>query len=163
MKPVSAGRLMLMAAIAAPPAVLLSHPLPAQSNQAATSPSSQSQSTSQAKPKAKKPEEPIDPDATAGVRGPGATHTVRVLLKGKPAEGAHVVVKNINGTVAASCYTSDTGECQIEVGADSYTFGATKNGRAGTVSIAVNDSTGPIVIKLTKVRAETSAPKPPTP
>jgi hypothetical protein len=90
-------------------------------------------------------------------------HTVRVLLKGKPAVGAHVVVKNTNGSLAASCDTSDTGECQVDIGADSYVIGATRNGRAGTVSMPVNDSTGPIVIKLAKVRPDSSAPKPQTP
>ena len=160
MNAASARALILMAALLAG---LLSRQVQAQSNQAATPSNSQSQSTTQAKPKAKKPDEPIDPDATAGVRGTGAMHTIRVLLKGKPAEGAHVVVKNSNGTLAASCYTSDTGECQVEVGADSYTIGATRNGRAGTVSMAVDGSTGPIVIRLAKGKAESSAPKPQTP
>jgi hypothetical protein len=152
-----------MAALAALPAGLLSQTTPAPSTQTTTAPTPQSQSTTAAKPKPKKAEEPIDPDATAGVRGAVAMHTVRVLLKGKPAEGAHVVVKNTNGTLAASCYTSDAGECQVELGADSYTIGATKNGRAGTVSMPVNDATGPIVIKLVKVKTDSSAPKPQTP
>jgi hypothetical protein len=130
----------------------------ASSGQAAAPANPQSQ-TPPARPK-KKPEEPIDPDTAAGVRGNGATHTVRVLHKGKPAEGAHVVVKNTNGSVAASCFTSDLGECQVDIGADSYIIDATRNGRAGTVSLSVSDSTGPIVIKLHKPRTDTATPKP---
>ena len=158
-----AMKLIVMAALASLPAGLLSQTAPPPSTQPATASNPQSQSTPAAKPKPKKPEEPIDPDATAGVRGPGTVHIVRVLLKGKPAEGAHVVVKNTDGTLAASCDTSDSGECQVEVGADSYMIGATRNGRAGTVSMPVNDSTGPIVIKLAKVKSESNAPKPQTP
>jgi hypothetical protein len=158
-----ARKLVLVAALAALPAGLLPQSAPASSTQTATASNPQSQSTPPAKPKPKKPEEPIDPDATAGVRGPGTAHTIRVLLKGKPAEGAHVVVKNTNGTLAATCDTSDTGECQVDVGADSYTIGATRNGRTGVVSMAVNDSTGPIVIKLAKVKADSATPKPQTP
>jgi hypothetical protein len=104
------------------------------------------------KPK-KKPEEPIDPNTTAGVRGPGITHTVRVLRMGKPAAGAHVEVKNINGTLAASCFTNDSGECQVDVGADRYIVSATEKGRAASASLKVTDSMGPIVIKLIKVKA----------
>jgi hypothetical protein len=153
----------VMAALAALPAGLSSQTAPSPSTQTATASNPQSQSTPPAKPKPKKPEEPIDPDATAGVRGPGTTHTIRVLLKGKPAVGAHVVVRNTNGTLAASCDTSDTGECQVDVGADSYVIGATRNGRVGTVSMPVSDSTGPIVIKLAKVKADSTIPKPQTP
>jgi hypothetical protein len=163
MRAVCAMTWILMAALAALPAGLLSQTAPTPSTQTAPASNPQSQSTPAAKPKPKKPEEPIDPDATAGVRGPGTTHTVRVLLKGKPAEGAHVVVKNTNGTLAASCDTSDSGECQVDVGADSYMIAATRNGRAGAVSMPVNDSTGPIVIKLAKVKPESSAPKPQAP
>ncbi len=107
----------------------------------------------------KKPEEPIDPDTSAGVRGPGSTHTVRVLRKGKPMEGAHVVVKNTNGSVAASCYTSASGECQVDVGADSYVIDAAKDGSVGTVSLPVNDATRAIVIRLTKAKKSGGAPK----
>jgi hypothetical protein len=128
--------------------------LPAQSTAASgtqtTTPATQ-QPAPKPKPK-KKPDEPIDPDTTAGVRGPGTTHTVRVLLKGKPAVGAHVVVKNTNGTLAASCFTNDSGECQVDVGADSYVLSATEKDRAGSVSLAVTDATGPIVIKLAKIK-----------
>jgi hypothetical protein len=112
----------------------------------------------QSKPK-KKPEEPIDPDTTAGVRGSGAMHTVRVLLKGKPAEGAHVVVKNTNGSLAASCDTNPTGECQVELGPDHYAVAATANGRSGALTLEVSDATGPIVIKLKKPKAINSAPQ----
>jgi hypothetical protein len=126
--------------------------------QATASSGSQSQAPAP-KPK-KKPEEPIDPDATAGVRGNGTTHTVRVLQSARPAAGAHVVVKNTNGSLAASCFTNDAGECTVDIGADNYRIDATKIGRAGTVSLSVNDATGPIVIRLHKPKAETTTPKP---
>lgn len=158
MKTVSARTMILVMALAALPLCLQAQSNPAPSTQSTTSPQ---QATPPAKPKPKKkPDEPIDPDATAGVRGTGAMHTVRVLLKGKPVQGAHVMVKNTNGTLAASCYTSDTGECQVDVGADSYIIDAASKGRAGTVSMPVNDATGPIVIKLAKVKADSGAPKP---
>jgi hypothetical protein len=155
--------LIAVAAFAFVPAGMPSQAAQTPATQTGTAPNAQSQSSTAAKPKPKKPDEPIDPDATAGVRGTGAMHTVRVLLKGKPAVGAHVVVKNTSGTLAASCYTSDSGECQVEVGADSYMIAATRNGRAGSVSMPVNDSTGPIVIKLVKVKSQGSAPKPQAP
>ena len=151
--------LILVIAFAVLPVGLLSQSAPAPATQTATPASPQPQSNPPAKPK-KKPDEPIDPDATAGVRGSGTAHTIRVLLKGKPAEGAHVMVKNTNGTLAASCYTDNSGECQVDVGADSYVIAATTKGRAGTFSLPVNDLTGTIVIKLAKVKAETSHPKP---
>jgi hypothetical protein len=149
--------LILGASLAAPVCGLQAQSAPAPSTQSANA---QTQSTPPAKPKPKKPAEPIDPDATAGVRGSGAMHTVRVFTKGKLTQGAHVVVKNMNGALAASCYTTESGECTVEIGADSYIIDATKNGRAGTVSLPVNDATGPIVIKLAKVKAESGAPKP---
>ena len=158
MKTVLAKAVILVAALAALPCWVQAQSTPAPSTQTATPPQ---QSTPPAKPKPKKKsDEPIDPDATAGVRGNGAMHTVRVLMKGKPAQGVHVVVKNTNGTLAALCYTGDAGECQVEVGADSYIIDATSKGRAGTVSLAVNDSTGPIVIKLAKVKTDSGALKP---
>ena len=158
MKTVSASALILVAALAALPGCLQAQSTPAPSTQS-TSPSQQTTPPAKPKPK-KKPDEPIDPDATAGVRGNGTVHTVQVLLKGKPAQGAHVAVKNTNGTLAASCYTGDSGECQVDVGADSYIIDATIKGRAGTVSMPVNDSTGPIVIRLAKMKTDSSAPKP---
>jgi hypothetical protein len=155
--------LIVMALIAASSAGLLSPTAPTPSTQTAPASNPQPQSTTAAKPKPKKPDEPVDPNFTAGVRGSGTMHTVRVLLKGKPAAGAHVVVKNTNGTLAASCYTSDSGECQVDMGADSYIIDATKNGRAGTVSMPVDDATGPIAIKLARVKAAASSTKPQTP
>jgi hypothetical protein len=83
-----------------------------------------------------------------------------VLFKGKPAEGAHVLVKNSNGTLAASCTTSNLGECEVEVGADIYIIEAKGHGRAGTVTVPVDDSTGPILLKLIRVKTASSAPKP---
>jgi hypothetical protein len=157
MKTMCASALIFAAAFAVLPGPLHSQSTPASGTQTATP--AQQQSDPPAKPK-KKPDEPIDPDATAGVRGSGTTHTVRVLLKGKPAVGAHVTVKNTDGSLAASCYTDATGECQVNVGADRYTIGATTKGRTGTVSMSVEDSTGPIVIKLAKVKTEAGGPKP---
>jgi len=122
---------------------------------AGSSVQSSTQTSPPATPK-KKPEEPIDPDTTAGVRGSGAMHTVRVLLRGKPAEGAHVVVKNTNGSLAASCDTSEAGVCRVEIGSDHYTITATGSGHAGAVSMQVNDATGPIVIRLKKPKTENS-------
>jgi hypothetical protein len=87
-------------------------------------------------------------------------HTVRVLLKGKAAEGAHVVVKNTNGSLAASCDTNESGECQVELGPDHYTAAATGSGRAGGVTLDVTDATGPIVIRLKKAKTESSTPQP---
>ena len=75
------------------------------------------------------------------------------MRMGKPAAGAHVLVKNLNGTLAASCFTDDSGECQVDLGADSYNVSATEKGRAATVSLKVTDFTGPIVIKLIKAKA----------
>lgn len=157
MNPNRTRSLVLLAAIAAFSAGLTAQP-PASSPGQSTS---SQQPANPPKPKpAKKPEEPIDPDNSAGVRGPGTRHTVRVLIKGKPADGAHVVVKNTNGSVAATCDTNATGECQVDVGADSYIINATGNGRSGTVSLPVTDSTGAIVIKLAKVKAGSDTPKP---
>src|ERR1700677_2927163 len=104
MNSMCAKALILAAALAVLPVGSHSQSSPTSATQTATPASPQPQSNPPAKPK-KKPDEPIDPDATAGVRGNGTTHTVRVLVKGKPAAGAHVVVKNTNGTLAASCYT----------------------------------------------------------
>src|ERR1019366_7309322 len=48
----------------------------------------------------KAPSKPIDPDESAGVRGSGSPLTVRVMMKGKAVENAHVMVKNANGSLA---------------------------------------------------------------
>jgi hypothetical protein len=161
MKASRAKTLILVAALAALPVRFRSQAASTPSIQATSPSNTQTPSTNSPKPKPKKPDEPINPDATAGVRGAGSVHTVRVLLKGKPADGAHVVVKNTNGTLAASCDTSDSGECQVDLGADSYLLIATRHARAGTVSMPVDDATGLIVINL--VKAASSAPKPQTP
>lgn len=150
MNPLCARRFLVAALLTALPGWLPAQSAPAPGTQ--TPALATQQPAPKPKPK-KKPDEPIDPDTSAGVRGPGTTHTVRVLLKGKPAAGAHVVVKNTNGPLAASCFTNDNGECQVDVGADSYVLSATEKDRAGGVSLAVTDETGPIVIKLAKVKA----------
>jgi hypothetical protein len=82
------------------------------------------------------------------------------LLKGNPANGAHVVVKNTNGALVALCYTLDTGKCQVQVEANSYIIDASSKGRAGTLSRPVTDATELIMIKLAKVKSESSPPMP---
>ena len=95
-----------------------------------------------------------------GTPAAAAKHTVRVLIKGKPAEGAHVVMKNTNGSVAATCDTNESGECQVQLGPDRYAVAATGNGRTGAVTLDVSDASGPIVIKLKKAKTESGAPRP---
>jgi hypothetical protein len=129
--------------------------LQAQSSSGQTAP--QTQNPPPPKPKTK-PQEPIDPNETAGVRGPGSPVTVRVMLKNKTVEGAHVVVKNTNGSLAGSCTTGVSGDCKVEVGPDNYVILATMTGREGSVTAHVTDSTGPIVIKLTKIKTPLAAP-----
>jgi hypothetical protein len=80
-----------------------------------------------------------------------------VLFKNKTVEGAHVVVKNVNGTMAGSCYTGPAGDCKVSIGPDSYVIGVTSNGRAGALSLRVTESTGQVEIKLARMKAE-SAP-----
>lgn len=108
----------------------------------------------------KKPSKPIDPDETGGVRGSGSLITVRVLMKGKTVENAHVVVKNINGTLASSCFTSATGDCQVDVGPDDYEFDATGNGRTGTLKLHVTAETRVVLIKLLKTPTMATSAKP---
>jgi len=115
-----------------------------------------SQTTSPNTTPKKKPSKPIDPDETAGVRGSGNLLTVRVLMKGKTVENAHVVVKNANGTLAGSCFTSATGSCKVDVGPDDYEIEAAGNGRTGTLKMHVSEQTGTVSIKLLK--AKTPAP-----
>ena len=54
-----------------------------------------------AKAPAKTPAEPIDPDATAGVRGAGFALKVQVTFKAKPVVGAFVLARNPDRSVAA--------------------------------------------------------------
>jgi hypothetical protein len=145
--------LILLAALASVPAAW-----PKQQGAPSSSQTASPQQQPPPKP-SKKPEEPIDPDATAGVRGSGAMHTVRVIHKGKPVPGAHVVVKNANGSLAASCYTNASGECQVQLGADNYVFHAKTDAQGGTASMSVTDASGPIIVKLHKVRTDSDAPK----
>jgi uncharacterized protein with FMN-binding domain len=122
------------------------------------------QPTSQtAPPKAvpkKAPSKPIDPDETAGMRGSGSPLTVRVLVKGKTVDNAHVVVKNTNGTVAGSCFTSAAGDCKVDVGPDDYEIDATGNGRTGTLKLHVSAETRTVSIKLLKAKSAAPAAKP---
>jgi uncharacterized protein with FMN-binding domain len=117
------------------------------------------QTTPKPAPK-KPPQEPIDPNETAGVRGSGSPLTVRVLIKGKAVENAHVVVKNSNGTLAGSCFTNATGECKVDVGPDDYEIDATGNGRTGTLKLHVSAATRTVSIKLLKAKTTGTAVKP---
>jgi hypothetical protein len=108
----------------------------------------------------KKPSKPIDPDETAGVRGSGSPLTVRVLMRGKTVENAHVVVKNTNGSLAGSCFTSAAGDCKVEVGADDYEINAVGNGRTGTLKLHVSADTGIVSIKLLTTKTAAPVAKP---
>ena len=108
----------------------------------------------------KAPSKPIDPDETAGVRGSGSPLTVRVLMKGKTVENAHVVVKNTNGTVAGSCFTSSTGDCKVDVGPDDYEIDATGDGRAATLKLHVSADTRTVSVKLLKAKPAATTTNP---
>jgi hypothetical protein len=158
MKKTRTGSLLLLALLSA---VALSFDARAaqQSSGQTSAPQTQSPPPAKAKPK-KKPEEPINPDETAGVRGNAVSLTVKVLLKGKPVEGAHVLVKNLDGSLANSCFTGDTGDCQTEVGPDKYAMEASWKDRSGTVTVQVTSSTASIVIKLGKAKKTSNMPQP---
>jgi hypothetical protein len=100
------------------------------------------------------PQEPIDPNSTAGPRGPGYAVKVQVQFNRKPVDGASVLAKNPDGTVADSCNTDSTGACRVSVGAGSYTFTAAQNGLAGSATGRVGADTKQIAVKLTKVKPE---------
>lgn len=156
MKSLSAGLPFLVFSLAA---VSASPPV-----HAAQTPSTQTappatQTNPPAKPK-KKPAEPIDPDTSAGVRGPASPLTVQVKLRNKAIAGAQVLVRNTNGTLAASCVTNDWGDCKVEVGADNYLIIATAKKLAGTLSVGITDATNQVVIQLAAVKASTTAPHP---
>ena len=117
--------------------------------------------TTPPKPAPKKPpSKPINPDETAGVRGPGSLLTVRVLMKGKIVENAHVVIRNTNGTLAGSCFTSAAGNCKVDVGPDEYEIEAKGNGRAASMKVHVLADTGPVTIKLLKAITDPATAKP---
>jgi hypothetical protein len=129
-------------------------------------PSSSRQTTTPAPPtppatgSKKKPA--TDPDSTLGVRGTGTSHTVRVLLKDKPVAGARVTVKkDATGIVAATCKTSASGECKVDVGADTYIIAATLKSHSGSRALAVRDSTDTIEIQLTKTQPDAGSPTKP--
>lgn len=111
-------------------------------------------------PPKKKPSKPINPDETGGVRGPGSPLTVRVLLKGKTVENAHVTVKNSNGTLAGSCFTNASGNCKVDVGPDDYEIDAAGDGRTGTLKLHVSAETGIVSIKLLKTTTTPTTAKP---
>jgi hypothetical protein len=110
--------------------------------------------------KAPPPPEPIDPNATAGVRGFGQPIKVGVQYKSKPVDGASVLAKNPDGTVAGSCTTDATGGCTLTVGVGEYKFTAVQSGLAGEVSAPVTAGTKPIAIKLAKVKPGSNDGKP---
>jgi hypothetical protein len=148
--------LVLLCALAAMPASIFAW---------AQAPSTQStQPTGQTTPPQtapkKKPSKPIDPDETAGVRGSGSPLTVRVLMRGKTVENAHVVVKNTNGSLAGTCFTGSTGDCKVEVGPDNYEIDVTGNGRTGTLKLHVSAETSTVSIKLLKAKTAATVAKP---
>jgi len=71
-----------------------------------------------------------------------------------------VVVKNSNGTLAGSCFTSATGDCKVDVGPDDYEIDATGNGRTGTLKLHVSAQTSRVSIKLLKAKTAATAAKP---
>jgi hypothetical protein len=139
MKSACGKRIVLLCALAALPAYSF-----------AGAQASPTQSTPPQTAPKKTPSKPINPDETGGMRGSGSPLTVRVLIKGKKVENAHVVVKNANGTLAGSCFTSATGDCKVDVGPDDYVIDATGNGRTGTLKLHVSEQTGTVSIKLSK-------------
>jgi hypothetical protein len=108
----------------------------------------------------KPPSKPIDPDEGAGVRGSGSPLTVRVLMRGKAVENAHVVVKNKNGTVAGSCFTSATGDCKVDVGPDDYEIDATGNGGTAILKLHVSAETRVVSLKLLKAKTGATTANP---
>jgi len=103
-------------------------------------------------PPAKKPADPVDPNATAGVRGPGIPIKIEVRYKRKPVDGASVLAKNPDGKLAGSCTTDSTGMCVLSVGAGEYSFSAAQNGLVGTISAQVTAAAKPVAITLAKVK-----------
>ena len=146
-------RIMLLCILAAMPGGL-TQASQAQSNQPA------GQTTPPKAAPKKPPQEPINPDETAGVRGSAPPLRVRVLMNGKVAENAHVVVKNTNGTLAGSCFTDAMGNCKVDVGPDDYEIDATGNGRAATMKLHLTKATGTVSIKLLKAKPASTTAKP---
>lgn len=107
----------------------------------------------------KKPAEPVDPDATAGVRGAGYSIMVEVQFKRKPVDSAYVLVKNPDGTVAGTCSTDSTGCCTLSIGAGDYTVTATQNRLKGEAATRVTSASKLVVIKLTQIASEDSTDK----
>jgi len=155
MRSAKGKRFVLLCALAAMPGGL-AWPLAATAQ--STPPSSQTPPP-KAAPK-KPPQEPIDPDETAGVRGSGSPLTVHVLSRGKAVQYAHVLVKNTNGTLAGSCFTSASGACKVDVGPDDYEIDATGNGRSGTLKMHVSEKTSAVTIKLLKAQTAATTAKP---
>ena len=149
-------RIVLLCALAAMPASSFAW---AQSSTTPSTPPT-SQTTPPKTPPKKAPSKPIDPDETGGVRGSGSPLTVRVLMKGKTVENAHVVVKNANGSLAGSCFTNPTGDCKVDVGPADYVIDATGNGRTGTLKLYVSEKTSTVSITLLKSKTAATAPKP---
>jgi len=154
MRSAKGKRFVLLCALAAMPGGL-AWPLAATAQ--STPPSSQTPPP-KAAPK-KPPQEPIDPDETAGVRG-SSPLTVHVLSRGKAVQYAHVLVKNTNGTLAGSCFTSASGACKVDVGPDDYEIDATGNGRSGTLKMHVSEKTSAVTIKLLKAQTAATTAKP---
>ena len=146
-------RILLFCVLAAMPGVF-AQASPAQSNQ----PVGQT-TPPKAAPK-KPPQEPINPDETAGVRGSAPPLRLRVLMSGKAVENAHVVVKNTNGTLAGSCFTNASGDCKVDVGPDDYEIDASGNGRVATLKLHLTKQTGTVSIRLLKAKPAPTTAKP---
>ena len=114
------------------------------------------QTAAQPKKPVKRPAEPIDPDATAGVRGSGFVLTVRVLRRGKPASEVYVVAKNPDGSVAGTGTTNEAGRCLMSVGAGDYVIRAAKDGSSGSLTVHLGGNLT-VLVKL----APESPPRPP--
>jgi hypothetical protein len=155
MRSAQSKRLVLLCALAAMPASLA---WAQASSTQSTQPAGQT-TPPKAAPK-KAPQKPIDPDESAGVRGVGSPLTVQVLMRGKAVKNAHVLVKNTNGTLAGSCFTSAAGNCKMEVGPDDYEVDATGNGRAGVLKLHVSAETRTVSIKLLKAQNASPVAKP---
>jgi hypothetical protein len=104
---------------------------------------------------AETPDEPVDPDSTAGVRGGGPSVRVEVQYRRKAVAGASVVAKNPDGRVAGTCNTDSAGVCALGIGAGDYMLTATQSGLAGTTPAEVTAASKPIAIKLVKEKTVT--------
>ena len=105
----------------------------------------------------KKPEKPIDPDSTAGVRGPHYTLQVKLLRKGRPQPGAHVAASYADGFVAASCDANEKGLCILKVGPGDYRLSASYENASGGANIHLTAAPPLFVIRLAEAKSPIAA------